>query len=150
MGNPELASSPNCPGCTEEVLPPEAAFEPPLHALCGDCHGSEAVANGSVQGGFDEVENFDRLVADGWVIPLDSTDSPLVQLITSGRMPPVGGQPPPSKSDIALLVQQLSWYIDNPRFWPDATVPSADAASASSIDVGLDAGAERLDAGAGR
>jgi hypothetical protein len=85
-----------------------------LAAACGNCHGYEAVANDEVQGGFDCVEDITCSVRLGFIIPLRSSQSPLIQVMRDQSMPPPGVQPRPDSS----LIEAWAGLIDNPLFWP--------------------------------
>lgn len=82
-----------------------------LDEFCGDCHGPQAGDN--VQGDIDYILDIDRLVDEGWIVPIDSLRSPIIQMMEDGTMPPAGIQPRPSKDDITVVTR----FIDNPDFW---------------------------------
>ena len=58
-----------------------------LHAACGECHGPSRTISGP------EITVLDELVAQRWVIPGQPDDSPVIQQIRSGSMPPNGAPP---------------------------------------------------------
>jgi hypothetical protein len=109
-----------------------------LDGLCGSCHGAEAIREGNVQGGFDSVNDFDRMVTQGLIVPLSSADSPLFQVMRDGSMPPPGIEPRATSRDTELLGQ----FIDNPLFWDVPVSPSAVDAGPPNIpaDAGADGG----------
>jgi mono/diheme cytochrome c family protein len=93
----------------------KAAAENVLAANCGQCHGPALTAQ-QAKAGMNYINDIDKLVETGKVIPLDSAGSRVIQRMVRGEMPPVNsGLPPVTDADI----QTVSQYIDNPRFWPD-------------------------------
>jgi mono/diheme cytochrome c family protein len=127
--NPLLAG---CPGSqpasqpnTGGVVPPrqqtgeadlaKAAAENVLAANCGQCHGP-ALTEQQAQAGMNYINDIDKLVETGKIVPLNSATSRIVQRMVRGEMPPVAsGLPAVTEADINTVAQ----YIDNPRFWPD-------------------------------
>jgi mono/diheme cytochrome c family protein len=89
----------------EEDLPRRA--QAILGAHCAACHGP----GGSSKGGFDYLLDRDRLLARNQIVPGEPNDSPLLQRITHGEMPP-GKRPRPTGEELALL-----------RRWIDAGAP---------------------------
>jgi mono/diheme cytochrome c family protein len=79
-----------------------------LGKYCGKCHGAAAIANGTVMGGFDSVEDMEELVMSGYIIPRSPGTSLLVQRIRSGDMPPAGVMPRPSQTEIRALEAYVS------------------------------------------
>jgi mono/diheme cytochrome c family protein len=127
-----------------EPVPVGDAIEPArpyaqtvLETYCGACHGAAAIRSGNVQG-FADIEDIDALVARGWIVPLRSDQSLIVQVMLDGSMPPPGVEPRPTVTDIASVID----FIDNPIFWPVADpTPGVDAgAPATVFDAGTDAG----------
>lgn len=55
-----------------------------LQTNCKSCHGDPSSAHGRLS----SVDNVDKLISDGWIVPLRSQDSPLFQICQSGAMPP--------------------------------------------------------------
>jgi hypothetical protein len=108
-----------------------------IETYCGDCHGSAAIRSGNVQG-FADIEDFDALVTRGWIVPLSSDQSLIVQVMLDGSMPPPGVEPRPRPPDITSVIN----FIDNPRFWPvPESTPGADAGTPTlGGDAGADAG----------
>jgi mono/diheme cytochrome c family protein len=127
--NPLLAG---CPG-TGPVSQPGGAVTPPrqqtgeadlakaaaenvLAANCGQCHGP-ALTEQQAQAGMNYINDIDKLVDTGKIVPLNSAGSRIVQRMVRGEMPPVAsGLPAVTEADINTVAQ----YIDNPRFWPNA------------------------------
>ena len=95
----------------------KAAAENVLAANCGQCHGP-ALTPQQAQAGMNYINDIDKLVQNGKIVPLDSGNSLIIQRMKRGEMPPASsGLPPVTDADIQTVAQ----YIDNPRFWPDAT-----------------------------
>ena len=91
----------------------EDAVENILSANCGSCHGPDAPVEGS--GGIRFIDDVDRLVAAGLILPLNALVSPIVRVSAQGTMPPPeSGLLPMSNSDLGVIIS----FIDNPRFWP--------------------------------
>jgi mono/diheme cytochrome c family protein len=111
-----------------------AGVENVLLANCGQCHGPLAPAASS--GGITFINDLDRLIAAGLLVPLNSAASPIVIAMVNGSMPPPGsGLPPATDADIAIVTQ----YLDNPRFWPLPEPTVRDAGSSLPVN---DAGSE--------
>jgi mono/diheme cytochrome c family protein len=110
-------------------------------ANCGACHGPDAPVAGS--GGIRFIGDLDALVAAGLIVPLSSAASPIVRVMRDGSMPPPSaGRFPVTNADLQIVVE----YIDNPRFWPEASPPAlVDAGSETPV---VDAGT-LVDAGGG-
>jgi serine/threonine-protein kinase len=93
----------------------KAAAENVLAANCGQCHGP-ALTEQQAQAGMNYINDIDRLVETGKIVPLNSAASRIVQRMVRGEMPPVSsGLPAVTEADINTVSQ----YIDNPRFWPE-------------------------------
>jgi mono/diheme cytochrome c family protein len=100
-----------------------------LMANCGQCHGPLAPIAGS--GGITFINDLDRLVAAGLLVPLNSAASPIVTVMVDGSMPPpASGLPPVTDADINIV----TGYLDNPRFWPLLEPPVSDAGSGPSVN----------------
>jgi mono/diheme cytochrome c family protein len=85
-----------------------------LRTHCAACHGP----GGTGKGGFNYLLDRDRLLARHQVVPGKADDSPLIQRIEQGEMPP-GKRPRPSADDLAILRR----WIDGgaPPFQPIPT-----------------------------
>jgi len=93
----------------------KAAAENVLAANCGQCHGP-ALTEQQAQAGMNYINDIDKLVETGKVVPLNSAASRIVQRMVRQEMPPVAsGLPAVTEADINTVAQ----YIDNPRFWPE-------------------------------
>jgi serine/threonine-protein kinase len=93
----------------------KAAAENVLAANCGQCHGP-ALTEQQAQAGMNYINDIDKLVETGKIVPLNSAASRIVQRMVRGEMPPVAsGLPAVTEADINTVAQ----YIDNPRFWPE-------------------------------
>jgi mono/diheme cytochrome c family protein len=104
-----------------------------LLANCRQCHGPSASVADS--GGFRFIDDLDRLIATGLLVPLSSATSPIIITMVDGSMPPPeSGLPSVTQADIDTVAQ----YLDNPRFWPGVAPPSSDAGSPSVSDAGTD------------
>lgn len=81
---------------------------------CGQCHGPALSVAEASGGGMNYINDMDKLVANGKVVPLDSAGSKIIQRMTNGSMPPSQSLlPRVSKTDIDTVAQ----FIDNPNFW---------------------------------
>jgi mono/diheme cytochrome c family protein len=127
-----------------ESAPPSDVMEPAFEAArmvletyCGGCHGAAAAQSGNVQG-FGEIGDIAALITRGLVVPLESSDSRLVQVMLDGSMPPLGVGPRPTSSDIQTVID----FIDNRRFWRELeSPPLVDAGPPAVVsDAGADAG----------
>jgi hypothetical protein len=115
-----------------------------LTANCGQCHGPLAPVAGS--GGITFINDLDRLIAAGLLVPLNSAASPIVIAMVNGTMPPPdSGLPPVTDADIGIV----TGYLDNPRLWPLLEPTVRDAGSSPPVnDAGT--GLHDLDAGGNR
>jgi serine/threonine-protein kinase len=112
--NPPQAAPPrNDPGANETELA-RAAAENVLAANCGQCHGP-ALTPQQAQAGMNYIDDIDRLVETGKIVPLNSAGSRIIQRMVRGEMPPVTTGKTVTEADINTVAQ----FIDNPRFWPD-------------------------------
>ncbi|MEY4546200.1 MAG: Serine/threonine-protein kinase pkn1 [Pseudomonadota bacterium] len=92
------------------------AAENILASNCGRCHGP-ALDSSRARAGMNYIDDMERLVQAGVIVPLSATRSRIVQRMLRGEMPPISsGLPRVTSSDIAIV----SDFIDNPRFWPGA------------------------------
>jgi serine/threonine-protein kinase len=112
--NPPAARPPaSDPGANETELA-RAAAENVLAANCGQCHGP-ALTPQQAQAGMNYIDDIDRLVETGKIVPLNSAGSRIIQRMVRGEMPPVTTGKTVTEADINTVAQ----FIDNPRFWPD-------------------------------
>ncbi len=94
---------------------PESASSPAvLDRHCYQCHGRD----GANEGGFNVVTNRDRLVAREYVIPGKADDSPLIERMASGEMPPADADSRPSEDEIAIV-----------RRWIDSGAPDLETSA---------------------
>jgi len=113
--NNAVTPRPTPGGQSSEADLAKAAAENVLAANCGQCHGS-ALTEQSAQAGMNYINDIDKLVETGKIIPLNSAGSRVIQRMVRREMPPVSsGLPAVTDADINTVSQ----YIDNPRFWPD-------------------------------
>ena len=118
---PTPATSSANPASSDPAALAKAAAENVLAANCGQCHGP-ALTPQQAQAGMNYINDIDKLVQNGKVVPLDSANSLIIERMKRGEMPPVSsGLPAVTDADINTVAQ----YIDNPRFWPDAA-PTSD------------------------
>jgi WD40 repeat protein/mono/diheme cytochrome c family protein len=111
---------------TLSFLPQAVAREPDnlaekartvLQTHCAACHGSA----GSAKGGFGYVLDRDRLVARDKVVPGKAGESPLLQRIKDGEMPP-GKRPAPTTDEVAVLQRWID--AGAPAFQPAPAKPT--------------------------
>ena len=85
------------PGVSELELA-RAAAENVLRVNCGQCHGPQ-LSEAAARAGMNFIDDIDRLVNEGKLIPLNAADSPVVRRMREGSMPPPGNDGPrPSAS----------------------------------------------------
>jgi mono/diheme cytochrome c family protein len=97
----------------------KAAAENILNSNCGQCHGGQ-LTPATAQAGMNYINDIDKLVQNGKIIPLNSAGSLIIQRMERGEMPPsTSGKPPVNEADINTVAQ----YIDNPVFWPNVSTP---------------------------
>lgn len=84
-----------------------------LTKFCADCHAGRG-NDGEALGNIDYILDISRLAKEGWIIPLYSDGSPIVQMMRDGTMPP-GVLEKPTAREIDVVAR----YIDNPNFWPE-------------------------------
>jgi len=106
-------AAPSDPGQSELELA-KAAAENVLAANCGQCHGGQ-LTPATAQAGMNYINDIDKLVETGKIVPLDSAGSRLIQRMVRREMPPVTTGRTVTDADINTVAQ----FIDNPRFWPD-------------------------------
>ena len=123
--NTPVTQRPTPGGGGDEAALAKAAAENVLAANCGQCHGT-ALTEQSAQAGMNYINDIDKLVETGKIIPLNSAGSRVVQRMVRREMPPVSsGLPAVTDADINTVSQ----YIDNPRFWPDVAPVGASCAN---------------------
>jgi len=100
---------------SDEAKLARAAAENVLAANCGQCHGPNLTPQ-TAQAGMNYINDIDKLVDTGKIVPLNSAGSRVIQRMERGEMPPISsGLPAVTDADINTVAQ----YIDNPRFWPE-------------------------------
>jgi len=126
---PAVAPAPAAvPRSDDECSCLTGAVENVLAADCGQCHGPLAPVAAS--GGITFINDLDRLIAAGLLVPLNSAASPIVIAMVNGSMPPPGsGLPPVTDADINTVAQ----YLDNPRWWPLLEPTVRDAGSSPPV-----------------
>jgi mono/diheme cytochrome c family protein len=108
-----------------------------LAANCGYCHGP-ALTPQQAAAGLNYINDIDRLVEVGLIVPLNSGASRVFQVMLDGSMPPAASGYSMTDADIAIIAN----YIDNPRFWPYVPLPPILAVDAGVAAPGVDAGAD--------
>jgi len=94
----------------------KASAENVLASNCGQCHGPNLTPQ-AAKAGMNYINDIDKLVQTGKIVPLNSAGSLIVQRMLKGEMPPVSsGLPRVTDADITVVAD----YIDNPTFWPGA------------------------------
>ncbi len=128
--DPGGMKAPPAPPRADAAALARAAAENVLASNCGQCHGP-ALTEQQAQAGMNYIEDIERLVETGKIVPLNSADSRVIQRMVRGEMPPAGsGLPPVTGADIDIVAQ----YIDNPRFWPQYVSAGSCAARGQVID----------------
>jgi mono/diheme cytochrome c family protein len=102
------------PPVGDEAALAKAAAENVLAANCGQCHGP-ALTPQQAQAGMNYINDIDKLVETGKIVPLNAAGSRIIQRMVKGEMPPVSTGRTVTEADINIV----SEYINNPRFWPD-------------------------------
>ncbi len=137
----DCAATPDAEGCQPEPSnqgPPDVGesggnevellignFEATLTQYCGSCHGADAREKGSVQGNFDFVDEYDRLLESGLVIPGDAQESLVIRRILDGTMPPPSSDVPKPTEDV---LDQVQAFINNPIIGLPAAASCTDQA----------------------
>jgi hypothetical protein len=87
----------------------QATLEALLYDYCGDCHASDSdpVTDGA---GMDYVDDIDRLIETGTIIPGDPADSKLVRRMLRAEMPPPSAGLPPAPQE---LIERLSAFVQS-------------------------------------
>ena len=89
------------------------AAENVLKSKCGYCHGSNLTQE-SAKAGMNYIDDIDKLVATGKILPMNSAGSKVIQRMVRKEMPPQGsGYDLVSDAEIQIVAA----YIDNPRYW---------------------------------
>jgi mono/diheme cytochrome c family protein len=114
-------------GGTEAELA-KAAAENVLAANCGQCHGP-ALTPQQAQAGMNYINDIDKLVETGKIVPLNAAGSRIIQRMVKGEMPPVSTGRTVTEADINIV----SEYINNPRFWPDFAGAIQDCSSKNQL-----------------
>ena len=117
---PREQGAPPCGAATRDALLV-------LESYCAGCHGAESAG----QGGFDSVLDVAALKAEGKVVPLDPTASPLYARMLAGTMPPASVQRRPSQADVEAVGE---WITCGAPAWDD---PGASTYAFVSIDARL-------------
>jgi mono/diheme cytochrome c family protein len=118
----------------------EARVENILMAYCGACHGP-ALSPQEALGGIWFINDLVELTERGFVTPLLSAESRIVQVMRDGTMPPPSsGVERPTEAEIDLVAS----YIDDGGFW-DRPLPNPPAAIDAGVapppsDAGTDGG----------
>jgi len=140
---PPRQQPPRRPSRPSDPLPPPdlnlAIVENVLAANCGQCHGP-ALTPTQAQDGINYIDDLDKLVAAGLIVPLSSATSRVIVVMRDGSMPPpASGLPPVTEADIEVVAS----YIDNPRYWPVLPAPAVVDAGVDTpvaVDAGTDGG----------
>jgi mono/diheme cytochrome c family protein len=106
----------------------KAAAENVLAANCGQCHGP-ALTPQQAQAGMNYINDIDKLVETGKIVPLNAAGSRIIQRMVKGEMPPVTTGRTVTEADINIV----SEYINNPRFWPDVAGTVQDCSSKNQL-----------------
>jgi mono/diheme cytochrome c family protein len=89
------------------------AAENVLKSKCGYCHGT-ALTKEQAKAGMNFIDDIDKLVEAGKIIPMNSAGSKVIQRMVRKEMPPPGsGYDLVSDAEIQIVAA----YIDNPRYW---------------------------------
>lgn len=156
--SPPPASAPQpplVPGVSRPPAPPPPVSPPPLRGqptrpseglrqavvenilmtYCGACHGPVLGRDGL--GGIGFIDDLAELTERGYVVPLNSDASRLIQVIRDGSMPPPssGAEVMPDE-ELLVLIE----YIDDPLVWPGVPLPPLPAVD-GGVPAALDAGA---------
>jgi mono/diheme cytochrome c family protein len=111
-GGPAAASDPKKAAPSQAELDKDAA-QNVLKSKCGYCHGT-ALTKEQAKAGMNFIDDIDKLVAAGKIIPMNSAGSKVIQRMVRKEMPPPGsGYDLVSDAEIQIVAA----YIDNPRYW---------------------------------
>lgn len=143
-------TGPSSPASTPPTVQPPPSTEEPyiseydlaraqvrniLLSYCGACHGPPL--GDEALGGIGFIDDLDRLIEQGYVVPLESAASRLIQVMRDGTMPPRrSGTAAVPRDELDVIVR----FIDNPRYWPVLVDPGGGEMPAASVDAGADAG----------
>jgi serine/threonine-protein kinase len=107
----------------------KASAENVLASNCGQCHGPK-LTEAQAKAGMNYINDIDKLVETGKIVPLNSANSLIVQRMIRGEMPPANsGLPRVTDADITTV----SDYIDNPLFWPGVTTTERSCAEDGQV-----------------
>jgi serine/threonine-protein kinase len=124
---PAVKPAPAAPGGEAGLA--KAAAENVLAANCGQCHGGQLTPQ-TAQAGMNYINDIDKLVETGKIVPLNSAGSRIIQRMVRQEMPPVSsGLPAVTEADINTVSQ----YIDNPRFWPNVAPTGGNCESKNQL-----------------
>jgi mono/diheme cytochrome c family protein len=113
---PDPGGDPGAEPSPEELA--RAAAENVLASRCGGCHGP-ALTPAQASAGMNYIDDIQKLADEGKIIPLNSTQSRVIERMRDGSMPPTQSQlDKVPEADINIVAQ----FIDNPRFWPGVDV----------------------------
>lgn len=83
-----------------------------LAVYCGSCHGSGLTVE-QAPGGINDIDDWDALIEEGLIVPCSPEGSRVVQVIRSGRMPPLEtGLPPPSATELGFVELAIALECD--------------------------------------
>jgi mono/diheme cytochrome c family protein len=91
-----------------------AQAENVLASNCGQCHGP-ALTPAQASAGMNYIDDIDRLVDEGKIVPLNADGSRIIQRMREGSMPPFSTGRTVSEDDIDTVAR----FIDDENFWPD-------------------------------
>lgn len=115
----------------------EAVVENILADHCGACHGPPLTPQQAF-GDIWFISDVEELTERGYIVPLRSAESRIVQVMRDGTMPPsASGLERVSSAEIDMVAR----FIDDPRLWPVAQPrPALDAGPPLPADAGADGG----------
>src|SRR5690606_30587506 len=82
-----------------------------LASRCGSCHGP-ALTPAQASAGMNYIDNIERLVDEGKIVPLNSAGSRIIERMRNGSMPPAASQLERVPDNEINTVAQ---FIDNPN-----------------------------------
>lgn len=107
-----------------------------LLAYCGACHGPPLSPEEAL-GGIWFINDLDELTEQGYIVPLISAQSRIVQVMRDGSMPPPSsGWGPVPDVEIDVVAE----FIDAPLFWPVQQPRPSPGAGMAPVDAGADGG----------